>query len=289
MKKPSSSSRVRCATASRGGLDAHRVHGGKVDRLERFGERLASVCFLVLVIAVRERDRVFGTDQRTATFDVGQLRRAVAGDEGQVHRGAFAIRFRLGLEEIGVAVDEEQAVAATPSKREHRAQHDRAITAQNDRKLARVQHRFHRVGELGRPRRDGPGIEGARLGVGRGVLRRHRQPPGASRMDALCKTERKQLVGQALHAVRRQAQRGRGFENCVAKRRHDWHGACVRGERSTITGIARRMQLWSAYRSGWRIHAPMNEPLPMVSPLQRDISERSSPQRCTRRRKARRW
>jgi hypothetical protein len=45
------------------------------------------VFLLTLVIAIRECDRVFTADQRTATFDVGQKERTVAGDQGEVPRG----------------------------------------------------------------------------------------------------------------------------------------------------------------------------------------------------------
>ena len=167
------------------------------------------------MIAKGERDGVLGAHQRTAAFDVGQQRRPVAGDEGQVHGRALAVGLRLGLEEVGIAVDEEQAIAAAPPQREHRAQHDRAVAAQHHRKLARVQHRLYSVGELGRPRRDRLGIQDPGFGIGRRILRRHGQPPGAARMDALRKAQIKEPVGQALHAVGRQTQCGRRFEDCI--------------------------------------------------------------------------
>lgn len=53
---------------AQGGLDAHRAHGGKVNRLE-----------------------LFGTDQRTSTLIGGEVRRAIAGDQGKVHLGALTI------------------------------------------------------------------------------------------------------------------------------------------------------------------------------------------------------
>lgn len=46
---------------ARGCIDVHPAHGGKVNRLELFGERLSSV---LLLIATCERHNVFGTDQR---------------------------------------------------------------------------------------------------------------------------------------------------------------------------------------------------------------------------------
>lgn len=93
---------------------------------------------------------------------------------------------------------------------------------QHDREFARIKHRrFHRVrqGEVTTPQ--WPWHSGCRSGVGRRVLRRHCQPRGAPCMDALSKTETQEPLGQALHSICRQAQRGRGFENCIGKCRHD--------------------------------------------------------------------
>ncbi len=56
----------------RSSLDAHRTYCGEIKRLERFRERLAAVLFLVLMIAIRERNGVLRADQRPAPFDVGQ-------------------------------------------------------------------------------------------------------------------------------------------------------------------------------------------------------------------------
>jgi hypothetical protein len=59
------------------------------------------------MVAIAKGDNVFKVDQRAATFDVGQERRPVAGDEGEIHRGALTIGLRLGLKEIGISVDEQ--------------------------------------------------------------------------------------------------------------------------------------------------------------------------------------
>ncbi|KRA65232.1 hypothetical protein ASD85_25035 [Rhizobium sp. Root651] len=57
---------------ARGCLDGHPGHGGKVNRLELFGERLTSVLLRILMIATCERHNVFGTDQRASRHESGE-------------------------------------------------------------------------------------------------------------------------------------------------------------------------------------------------------------------------
>ena len=109
-------------------------------------QRLAAILPLILVVAEAEYYRVCRSQQRTAPLQIGHCDRPMTRSPGEIHRGAFAIRLRLGLEEIRVAVDKQQAVVSAPPKRQHRAEEDRAIAAENDRKLSRVKDGFDGIG-----------------------------------------------------------------------------------------------------------------------------------------------
>jgi hypothetical protein len=140
----------------------------------------------------------------------------MAGDKCEVHRGALAIGFGLGLEEIGIAVDEHQAVTAAAAQREHRPQQDRAIAAEHNRKVPGIEHFGDRVSQARRPVHDRLSIQHPRFRIGTALLRRDRQAAGATSADPVCETEAEQLLRKARNAVTPQAERRWGFDNGVA-------------------------------------------------------------------------
>ena len=70
---------------ARRGLDSHLAHGGKIKCPKFLGKRLASELFLILVIAIGERDDVVRSHQRAAALNVGQERRPMSGRERKIH------------------------------------------------------------------------------------------------------------------------------------------------------------------------------------------------------------
>jgi len=92
-----------------------------VDDHHGSGQWLAPKPLPVGAIAACEHAHVLVTHQRPATLDVGNDIRPATRSERQVARGSCAAqRAGLGLIEIGVSVDVQQAIAATPAQREHR-------------------------------------------------------------------------------------------------------------------------------------------------------------------------
>jgi hypothetical protein len=78
--------------------------------------------------------------------DVGQYRRSPAGGEGELHRRRLSLRFGVGRVEVSVAVDEQQAVAATFTQGQQAAEEDRAVAAEHHRELCLVQQWVERPG-----------------------------------------------------------------------------------------------------------------------------------------------
>ena len=163
---------------------------------------------------------MFRPHQRPAAFQIGQKRGSITGGEGQIHRRSFALGLSLGLKEIGMAVDEEEAVAAASPQGEHRAEQDRAIAAEDNRKLARIEDRNDGVSEDRRPGSDRMRVQDMGLGIRRYILRRDRQPSGVTGKKALAKPDLQEPVGQTLDAVRRQAERGGRFKDGVGPGLH---------------------------------------------------------------------
>ena len=123
------------------------------------------------------------------SFEARQEFGSASDRERQLHRGRLAVRIDVGLIEVGMAVEEEEAMPAAPPERQQGAEKNRAVTAEHEGEIAVFQHRFDRIGEAGRPVGHGASVQRPGRGVARWVIRRHIDAAGAART---------QLFGQAL-------------------------------------------------------------------------------------------
>jgi hypothetical protein len=99
-------------------------------------------------VAEPECHDVFITYQRCESIDVGQHGGASTRNDGQIHRGDFAIRLCLWLVEVGVTIDEEQSVSSDTSERDHDANDVAAVAAEHDRELVFSQRAGYSLGKL---------------------------------------------------------------------------------------------------------------------------------------------
>jgi hypothetical protein len=100
-----------------------------------------------------------------------------------------------GLVEVGVSVEEQQAVAAAASERERVPEQDAAIAAEHDRKRTVVQDSADRVREAGGVVAQTARVEHARLGVDPPVEGRSGQPLPAPGSEPLGEPYREQRFG----------------------------------------------------------------------------------------------
>ena len=113
-----------------------------------------------------EHHHVDVPEVRPAALDRGQVGLSAPGHQGQVLPGGRAdVRGVAGVPEVGVTVDEDQPDPSADGlaetvHRERRAEHDRAVPAEHDGELARVDDRADPVGQL-------PGVGGDRRRRGR--------------------------------------------------------------------------------------------------------------------------
>ena len=140
-------------------LDAHLPDRGQVEGQDVGRQRLAAVLTLFVSVPESECHGVRRTDQGTTVFEVGQERRTVPGREGEIHGGSLAVWIRRRLVEVGVSIDEQQAEPTAPFEREHGAEKDRTIAAQNQRKFTCVKHAADRIGQPRTPVCDGTCVE----------------------------------------------------------------------------------------------------------------------------------
>ena len=154
-----------------------------VDDRHGFREWLAVAPVPVGGVAAGEHDHIVVADQRLPLLQVTHDVRAPAGDEGEIAGGRRSTveRVHLGLVEVGVAVDVQQPVAPAPPEREHRAQDDRAVTAQDDGELPRVQHFGYRVGQHAGVATKGAGVHDHGLRVAHRTGSPPRRPDPARR------------------------------------------------------------------------------------------------------------
>src|SRR6185503_17004149 len=202
--------------ALRGALCAETPYFAQLDCKQILRQRLAVVLALLLRVAKAERDDVLVAHQRPESFEIRQHRRAASGREREIHRRSLAARQGLRLIEIRVAVDEQQAVAAATPQRKHAAEHDRTIAAEQDGKLAALDHVRHRVREPHGIFCDAGRIahEGLRITLGV-VGRGWNDAAGAPRMQLVRQAMLKQHSRQSLDARRLQAEDRRRFDNRV--------------------------------------------------------------------------
>jgi hypothetical protein len=82
-------------------------------------------------------------------------------------------------------VGEEPPVPAAPAQREHRAEQDRAVAAEHERRLAGVEHLADRAGEVDGVARDARGVAEAVPGIAPPVVHRRVDPAGPPRAEPL--------------------------------------------------------------------------------------------------------
>jgi hypothetical protein len=114
---------------------------------------------------------------------------------------------------VGVAVDEDKAVAAAAPQCEARPEHDAAVTAEHDRETAAVERRVHRGGKAACDRRDPLRIQDPCLRVPDIAVRRHVNVRFIRRAEARMQACRAQRAGSALHAVGTEAKGRRHLDN----------------------------------------------------------------------------
>ena len=93
------------------------------------------------------RDDVLGADERPEAFEIREAAGSDPRRERQIHPGGRARRRGLRRGEIGVPVQEEEARAPAPPEREERSEKDRAVAAENERKLAAFECAADAVGQ----------------------------------------------------------------------------------------------------------------------------------------------
>jgi hypothetical protein len=112
-----------------------------------------------LGVAATDCHDVLVPNQRTLTLKVGHDNRTAARGERKFHRCRLTVRLRLGLIEIGMTIEEQQPVTPAPPKGEQAAEHDRAIAAENDGELPRLNHALDHVCECHRIVGNAPRVE----------------------------------------------------------------------------------------------------------------------------------
>ncbi len=173
------------------------------------------VLTLFIGVAKSERHRVRRTDQRTALFEVCQQRRTVPGCEGEIHRGRLAVWIRRRLVEVGVSIDEQEAEPAAPFEREHGAEKNRTIAAQNQRKLTSVKHATDRIGQSRTPVCDRTCVERSGRRVTLVAIWQRLDAAGMPRAQAVRQPVLEQRLRQTIDSRRLQAKHGRRFDDGV--------------------------------------------------------------------------
>jgi hypothetical protein len=168
----------------------------------------------VVGVAEAEYHDVLVTEEGASALEIGDQVGPASGDEGEVHRGGLAGWLGLRLVEVGVVVEEQQAVAAAASEGEADAEQDGAVAAEHDREGALIEDGADGVGEPGRVVAETVGVEqpvpASMLGLNAGMASRvPRRAPSRSVSPA--------------------ARRASGRASTPAARRPKWEGA------STIT------------------------------------------------------
>jgi hypothetical protein len=125
----------------------------------------------------------------------------VAGKDGEVHVGRLAGMRALPVEEVRVPVDEPQAAAAGHCL-EH-AEQKRAVAAENERPLARLQHLAHTGGDRSRGPAHLARSDHACFGLASGVADARIGLTGVARAQALDQSGRPEGGGRSLLSASR--------------------------------------------------------------------------------------
>ena len=173
------------------------------------------VLTLFIGIAKSECHGVRRTYQGTTVLEVCQERRTVPGCEGEIHGGGLAVWIRRRLVEVGVSIDEQQAEPTAPFEREHGAEKDRTIAAQNQRKLTRVKHAADRIGQPRAPVCDGTCVESAGRRVTLVAIWQRFDTAGVPRAHAFRQPVLEQRLRQTIDSRRLQAKSRRRFDDGV--------------------------------------------------------------------------
>ncbi len=164
-------------------------------------------------VAEAEGDDVLVPEQGAAAFEVGEQPRATAGGQGELHRGRLPGRLRRRLVEVGVAVEEQQAVASAAFQGEEVAEQDRAVTAEDHGKAAPVENTADRVGQAGGVLRDTGRVEDPGGRVPLGIVSRRLDPAGPRRPQAVLQPRVEQSRRQVLDTGWAQPQYGRCLDD----------------------------------------------------------------------------
>lgn len=138
-----------------------RPDGRQIERLDRRGKRPTALGRRQLGVSESNDDHVLVADERAQGLVAGKELGASTGDKSELHRRGFAGRFGLRLVEVGVAVEEEQAIAAALPQGGHGAQQDAAVSAEDERELVTSQRVVDRCSEITRICRDRLRVEDA--------------------------------------------------------------------------------------------------------------------------------
>ena len=122
---------------------------------------LAAEPVVVAEDPVTDQRDVVGPHQRCEPVQVGERPGAAAGRQGQVQRGDLPVRFVGGVLEVGVPVQEDQAIAAPPPQGQQRAQDNAAVAAQHHGEPAGLQRGLDDAGQREGHLGDAAGVEHA--------------------------------------------------------------------------------------------------------------------------------
>ena len=188
-------------------------------------------CLGLLGVAAGERDDIGVANQGPPAFQVGDDERPAPGHQRQVHRRSLAGRLRLGLVEVGMAVDEEQPGTPAPARRQGASEQDRAVATEHHRERAGREQRLDRIGERNRVVPEALGIEQAALRIAPSVVGGRLDQPRAARAEPFRKARLKQSPGHPLDASREEPENGWSLDDrefvhqlCLLRMRPSWSG-----------------------------------------------------------------
>ena len=159
-----------------------------------------------------ERD-ILVPDEWPEPLQVSEHLQAASCREGEVERGYLAVRLVARVLEIGMSVDEGQAVAAPATQRQHRPGHDAAVAAEDDREAAAVKRRIHSGSKVACDSRNPLRIQDPHLRITDITVRRNAHTHLVSRAEARMQASLPQCAGARFHPTRPQAKTGRHVDN----------------------------------------------------------------------------
>ena len=169
---------------------------------------LAAEPVVVAEDPVTDQRDVLGAHQRREPVQVGERPGAAAGGEGEIQRGYLPVRLVGAVLEVGVPVQEDQAVAAPPPQGQQRAQDNAAVAAQHHGQPAGLQRGLDDAGQGEGHVGDAPGVEHAGGLVAPVVIGRHGHVLRVVAAQEGMQAGGAERRGRQFHAARAQPQRG---------------------------------------------------------------------------------